>query len=945
MNSTAICILGMHRSGTSTIARAVNLLGAYLGEPEELMPPHPDNAEGYWERLDVWRLHEEILTTLNTTWDAVLPLPEQWWQLDEVRTFKSRIRRLILEEFNGHALWAWKDPRTCLLFPLWKEVLSELGVKLHVVYVSRHPLDIAKSMQKRDGFQLIKGYGIWLNYSLQALRSCKGLPTTFVSYDKFLTESKNELSRIISSINLSMAVDQDKIEDSLKGVVKTNLRHSLSTIDDLSGAPLSVKRLYPVITKACDDNALDYEEINNQATYLSDFESLIRQQLDEQRGLKAKADGYLYEILANKYNVSEIKNCQSELSACVLEKRNEIAIITNSMSWRITGPLRHLGDLVRRDSKGATYAPQTIRPVGSTEDASYEQWVKCHDTLGAEDYDAIRKHISTFVTKPVLTLIISLSSSSGEKVSNFLNSLSNQLYPYWQLIVVHDRSLSLKTLALIEKFRDEHEQVLLLNSDLAELTINDIRRHCAAKYIAIIDRDIVLSEHALYFVALTVITDPSTVVIYADDDVLGEFGRRTRPRFKPDWNHDLFLATNYLAGFVFVREEWLRTVGNSEFILPRTTNYSLLLRVTSRLSSSQIRHIPHILSHAWAVSDSVAASIYKMEITALADFFRVTETGVIVEEGLVPGSFHCRFPLPSPPPLVSIIIPTRDGEHLLRACVESIRKKTTYPNYEIIVVDNQSRDPDTLDYFSQLRTEDGIRILSYDAPFNYSAINNFAAAKANGEILALLNNDMEVIAPDWLTEMVSNAIRPGVGAVGAKLYYPDGRIQHGGVTLGLGPVAGHAYQYVPGNHRGHMDRLMLMQNFLAVTAACLVIRKKLYYAVRGLNEHQLTIAYNDVDFCFKLAEEGLRNVWTPYAELYHHESVSRGYDITPDKLIRVEKEVSYMLGHWKHLIVADPTYNPNLSLTSSDSSLAFPPRTVYPWRGTFNQPMNTKVGA
>ncbi len=922
----------MHRSGTSTIARAINLLGAYLGETDELMPPHPDNAEGYWERLDIWRLNEAILATLNATWDAALPLPEQWWQLDEVLPFKARIRQLILEKFSGHALWAWKDPRTCLLFPLWKEVLNELGVKILVVYVSRHPHDIAKSMQRRDGFPLNKGYGIWLNYSLQALRSCKGLPTAFVSYDKFLTEPKNELSRVVSSLSISLPIEQFEIEDSLSRVVKTNLRHSLSTLDDLYSAPLSVKKLYHVITNTCDGHAIDYEEVNDQATYLSDFKSLISQQLDDQRGLKAKADGCLYELLANKYNVSEVKNYQSELSARVLEIENEIANITNSISWRITGPLRRIGDLVRRDNKCVTDTPQATSPVCSTEDATYEQWVKYHDTLDAKDHDAIRKHISKFETKLVLTLIISVRSCNAEIVRSFLNSLSNQLYPYWQLIVVYDQSLSRELLVLIEKFRNDHEQVLLLNYDLNEITINDLRGYSAAKYIAIIDRDIVLSEHALYLVALTVIADPNAVVIYADDDVLDETGRRTRPRFKPDWNHDLFLATNYLGGFVFVREEWLRTVGGSEFIFPRTTNYSLLLRIISRLCSNQFRHLPYVLSHVWAVSDSVAASTYKMEITALADFFRVTETGVTVEAGLVPGSFHCRFPLPSPPPLVSIIIPTRDGEHLLRACIESIRKKTTYPYYEIIVVDNQSSDPATLNYFSQLATEDGIRILSYDAPFNYSAINNFAAANANGEILALLNNDMEVITPDWLTEMVSNAIRPGIGAVGAKLYYPDGRIQHGGVTLGLGPVAGHAYQHASGNYHGHMDRLMLMQNFLAVTAACLVIRKKLYYAVRGLNEQQLTIAYNDVDFCFKLAEEGLRNLWTPYAELYHHESVSRGYDITPEKHVRVEKEVSYMLGHWKHLIDADPAYNPNLSLICSDSSLASPPRIQYPWR-------------
>ena len=292
-----------------------------------------------------------------------------------------------------------------------------------------------------------------------------------------------------------------------------------------------------------------------------------------------------------------------------------------------------------------------------------------------------------------------------------------------------------------------------------------------------------------------------------------------------------------------------------------------------------------------------------------------------MESGPVPNTYRLIYPVPDPAPLVSLLIPTRDECEILARCISSIVDKTTYSNYEILILDNQSRDPETLDYLFSIQQKENIRVIPYDYPFNFSAINNFGARQAKGEVLGLVNNDVEVISPDWLTEMVSHTIRPGTGCVGAKLYYPDGRIQHAGVILGIGGVAGHSHKYFQKSSYGYFSRLLLTQNVSAVTAACLLVRKRIFDQVNGLDEKNLAIAFNDVDFCLKVREAGYRNVWTPYAELVHHESISRGGEDSAEKIDRFNRETQYMKRKWKNVLSQDPYYSPHLSREKEDFSI------------------------
>ena len=337
----------------------------------------------------------------------------------------------------------------------------------------------------------------------------------------------------------------------------------------------------------------------------------------------------------------------------------------------------------------------------------------------------------------------------------------------------------------------------------------------------------------------------------------------------------------------------------------------------------------------WRAGDG-STSLHLGEKSYVVDAARRTLAEHFARRGLsvelkptVGGHWRVVHPLPAERPLVSIIVPTHNAAALVHVCIASIFARTLYQPIEILLVNNRSDDPAALALFADLAREDGVRVLDYDAPFNYSAINNLAAHQARGEVLCLLNNDIEVLDPGWLDELVSHALRPGIGAVGARLYYPDFRLQHAGVITGLGGVAGHAFKdFARGEPGTPQFRPHLVHNVSAVTAACLVIRRSLYFAAGGFDEDDLTVAFNDVDFCLKVEALGYRNLYTPFAELLHHESASRGRENTPEKIRRFQGEIAAIQRRWGSRLLEDPAYNPNLSLDSEDFALAYPPRTT-----------------
>ncbi len=433
-----------------------------------------------------------------------------------------------------------------------------------------------------------------------------------------------------------------------------------------------------------------------------------------------------------------------------------------------------------------------------------------------------------------------------------------------------------------------------------------------------------LSPHALYWFAHEISRHPAAGFLYCDHDRITESGERSEPAFKPDWSPELLRSANYIGPAAAVRADiWIAAGGYSA----AAGMHDLWLRVSEQLESRQILHICAPLLH---LPTSLDARFAADDAQAVARHLARTGMQARVDSDQWG---HCRvhFALPEQRPLISIIVPTRDRLDLLQPCIESVLAKTRYREFELLVVDNLSRDPECLAYLTELAARQPVRVLRYPHTFNYSAINNFAADEARGDYLCLLNNDTAVISPDWLAEMLGRLLQPDVGAVGATLYYADGRVQHGGDTVGPGGCANHLHHLLPGDAPGYLHRVVLAQDLSAVTGACLLTRRDLYLSLGGLNERDLAIAFNDVDYCLRLREAGWRVVWTPYAELYHHESVSRGRDESPEKRARADREVAYMKRRWNQVMRNDPFYNPNLSYARPDFSLSHAPLVERPW--------------
>ena len=568
----------------------------------------------------------------------------------------------------------------------------------------------------------------------------------------------------------------------------------------------------------------------------------------------------------------------------------------------------------------------------------YIEWIHRYDTVTDETRTTIRARIDTFVHKPLISVVMPVYNPPLNMLEDAIRSVQGQLYPNWELCIADDASTDVGVHKLLQRYAENDSRIKVVfrkeNGHISAAS-NSALELVSGEYVALLDNDDLLREHALFWVADAIVANPTAGLIYSDEDKIEESGRRYDPYFKPDWNPDLFLSHNMICHLGVYRTDLVRQLGGFREGYEGAQDYDLALRCTEQLAHHQIVHIPRVLYHWRSHPGSTAQAGSEKNYALLAgeralnDHFARAQVAAKAEL-LDFGMYRARYFIPAPAPLVSLIIPTRNGLDLIKQCIDSIFAKTTYKNYEILVVDNNSDDPKTLAYFASLAGDNRIRFLRDERPFNYSALNNAAVQQARGEYVGLINNDIEVISPEWLEEMMSLAIQPGVGAVGARLWYPNDTLQHGGCITGLGGVAGHAHKHLPKGSPGYISRAQLTQTLSVVTAACLVVKKSTYQEVCGLDETNLKVAFNDVDFCLRVREAGYRNVWTPYAELYHYESATRGYEDIPEKQLRFRDEVLYMKKRWGDLLMNDPAYSLNLTLDHEDFSLAWPPRVGLP---------------
>ncbi|HEY5972165.1 MAG TPA: glycosyltransferase family 2 protein [Pseudoxanthomonas sp.] len=562
--------------------------------------------------------------------------------------------------------------------------------------------------------------------------------------------------------------------------------------------------------------------------------------------------------------------------------------------------------------------------------AGYLGWLQQFEMRLPADID---EKVATLGYKPLISIVMPTYNTPERWLRRCIQSVREQAYPYWELCIADDASSKPHVRKVLSEYMRKDPRIKVVfreaNGHISEAS-NSALDLAEGEYVALLDHDDELHPLALFEVAKSVNAHPEWKLVFSDEDKIDESGRRSSPYFKADWNYDLLLSQNCVSHLGVYSTGLMREVGGFRKGFEGSQDHDLTLRCIERLKPDEIGHIPKVLYHWRMVEGSTSRGVSEKNYAATAGCKAIAEhlarcgTEAAVDITLQ-GYYRVRYPLPDPAPMVSLIIPTRDKVELLRMCVESILCNTRYENYEILVVDNQSEEEASLEYLASLESEPKVRVLRYDAAFNFSAINNFAARQARGDVLGLVNNDIEVKDGDWLREMVSHACREGVGAVGCMLYYPDDTIQHAGVLTGLHGVAGHVMVGKPRGSHGYFGRGRLVQNLSAVTAACLLVRKRVFDEVGGLDE-KLRVAFNDIDFCLRMRKAGYRNVWTPHAELYHHESASRGAEDTPEKQARFRQEVDFMRDRWGDALQEDPAYSPNLTLSGYPFEMAFPPR-------------------
>ena len=654
--------------------------------------------------------------------------------------------------------------------------------------------------------------------------------------------------------------------------------------------------------------------------------------MTEEEKLRYYKDAYEREKRKGKELAGQLS--EAEQKSAELESR--LGRIKGSVFWRVSKPLRSFVHWVRRTKERLGYYG-SIRGVARKLHAkSIERKARAqHGTASFPDAEEARRQSGEkFMRSIKFSILVPLYNTPEKFLRQAIDSVRAQTYANWELCLADGSDAGHGDVERIcEEYAGKDPRILyrkLPKNEGISGNTNACLAMASGDYIALFDHDDVLHPSVLYEY-MKVICDKGADYIYCDEATFK--GNKTIDHmitlhFKPDFAPDNLRANNYICHFSAFDRRLLEgvVVFRSEF--DGSQDHDMILRLTSRAKC--VVHVPKLLyywrSHAGSVAADINAKSYAVDAAKGAVAAHLRAQGFTGFEILSTKAFETIFQIKyeiTGNPLVSIVIPNKDHRQDLERCVTSILEKSSYGNYEILIVENNSTEEDIFEYYRKIQENPNIRVITYEGDFNYSRINNMGVGKARGEYVILLNNDTSVISLDWIEELLMYAQRPDVGAVGAKLYYGDKTIQHAGVVLGLGRhrTAGHSHHRVSSNNLGYMGRLCYAQNVMAVTGACLMMKKSLFEKLGGLDE-SFAVSLNDVDLCIRAWEAGYVNVFTPFAELYHYESVSRGLDDRGEKAERYERESEAFRAKWKELLEkGDPYYNPNFSLDRSDFAL------------------------
>lgn len=895
--STALVVLGMHRSGTSALTGMLHRLGVALGE--HLMPATDDNPRGYWEHVDIVAAHERLMAALGRAWDDIRPLPAGFERDAPAQAALRELLAIAARDFAGTPLWGLKDPRLCRLMPLWSALFAAERVTPRYVLAVRHPLDVAASLTARDGIGTARGLMLWLGHVLDAERATRGARRVIVHYEDLIGERgwRPVAEEIAGTLGLVWPhVDAAAID----AYLAPQLRRRRDSDDPSVALPGWVAAVYDALRTGDARLEAVCDAVGRERAVAAElFEPALGETLDALTSLRAEqqAQGRAVVELADHLNRAQ----------------HEAGGLRDQLQRVLGAVAKQQGNALPADGK------RQPLPTGGAD--AFPRWMMARNATALAQRDWLAERVGQWDAVPKLALGMILPQGSEANLALTLRSLGSQIVGRWELHVVAETD---PPVAL-----DAEPRILWHRA--ADRPASELTRRLAASdadFVALIDAGDQIAPHTLFSLADAFFRHSEWQALYTDEARIDPQGILSDPHFKPDFNIDLMRGLPYVGALVAVRRALFAAIGGFDPAWDGTEEYDLALRLAERLGADGFGHVADVLYHRLTSSGRSRRSVQEI----CADMPKIVQAhldrlgvAATVEPSVPAHVCRVRYRHDGPDPLVSIIVPTKNQPAMLKRCIESVLKLTEYDNYEIIIVDNGSDEAEACAYLQSIEDkvdEIGcrIRVLRAPGPFNFSGLNNRAVREsAQGDYLCLLNNDAAPLDAAWLGEMMALARRPDVGVVGAKLIYPDGRLQHAGVILGIGhgAPAEHPFNGDPATSIGYWGRLMVPQDFSAVTAACCVTRRSLWDELGGLDEENFAVGYNDVDYCLRVRRAGYLVVWTPHARLLHETSVSQRANVehkgVTERNARFEREVLAMYRKWMPQIAFDPAYNRNFS--------------------------------
>lgn len=880
MPKSAVFVTGCHRSGTSAVAGIVGSLGFDIGQSE--MPPHRDNPVGYWENNALVALNDQLLHAFGRNWWSLEGLPEDWRTSNSISEgFQEKLDLILAREMDPTRDWCIKDPRLCHVLPAWLDRMRALGRASRVVLVLRHPSEVAASLAARDGFSERRALRLWALNVSRSERASRDVPRLLLLYDDIIREPEKTRARIAAFVGLEGTA---RAFDETASIIDPGLRrHAIDVMptDAASETGAEVLQAWHAVSHIAAEDSTNTREALHQA-----LEALSGATVE------AYIDQAFHEM-GEKKAVEVAARMRGERYHGALTEIVEAGDASVPFEAHLMCPLPPDGDLDGYARWTATYEPRLSLP---------------------------REPVRRFSEPTIVVLLPGQISPPDQGLADHLQALS----------VAGATILTASTVLRAHRRLGEICQPCPAIDEIpgADWLPRLIRENPATWVVFIEPGGSLAGDFAEQIVA-AILDHPDARILHGDHDFLDSEGVRSSPTFKPShWDPDLHLQANVIRGWLAVTTDILGDCASPSGSSPWEIFYDLSMRATERTPDSTIRHTPRILAHVPTDGPLVTAWLEVGAERVRRDALARRGQGADLVKGNQPLTSRVRWTVQTPTPLVSVIVLTRDGGAHLQTCLHGLLRETRYDRIEVIIIDNGSRDADTLTFLGTIDREPRCRVVRHDIPFNFAKLVNLAVVEAKGECLCLLNDDIRVPHAGWLEEMVGLASRADVGMVGAHLLFDDGTIQHAGVVLGLeGHVAGHLYHYAPEREMRQWPLHNLVRRMSAVTAACCVMRREVFEAVGGMDAENFAVNYNDVDLCLRIHEHGWKVLWTPYARLVHAESQSRGKAVKAERVALSTAEGGAISARWHREIQTDPFWNPNLSLENVIPRLSFLPRT------------------